>query len=133
MHWHPNAGEWSFIRGRARVTVFAAESMASIFDYGPGDVDIVPKNMGHFVEKIATRRLRCSESLGLMSLGTFRCSSDSARRRRSWCVVHLFADDEENAKKFLESIYPESDPIRMVTLMILQYELLKYRNDSTWD
>ncbi|KAH6693141.1 hypothetical protein EV126DRAFT_517399 [Verticillium dahliae] len=35
MHWHPNAGEWSFLRGRARVTVFAAESMASIFDYGP--------------------------------------------------------------------------------------------------
>ena len=29
MHWHPMADEWSFfIRGRARVTIFAAEGNA---------------------------------------------------------------------------------------------------------
>ena len=51
MHWHPNADEWSFfIRGRARVTIFAAEGTARTFDYVPGDVGIVPRNMGHFVE-----------------------------------------------------------------------------------
>jgi oxalate decarboxylase/phosphoglucose isomerase-like protein (cupin superfamily) len=50
MHWHPNADEWSFfIRGRARVTIFASEGTARTFDFGPGDVGIVPRNMGHFV------------------------------------------------------------------------------------
>ncbi|KAB5542797.1 RmlC-like cupin domain-containing protein [Coniochaeta sp. 2T2.1] len=53
MHWHPNADEWSFfIRGRARVTIFAAEGQARTSNYVPGDVGIVPKNMGHFVENI---------------------------------------------------------------------------------
>lgn len=50
MHWHPNADEWSFfIKGRARVTIFASEGTARTFDFGPGDVGIVPRNMGHFV------------------------------------------------------------------------------------
>ncbi len=54
MHWHPNADEWSFfIRGRARVTVFGAEGTARTFDYQAGDVGIVPRNMGHFVENVA--------------------------------------------------------------------------------
>lgn len=34
MHWHPNADEWSFfIKGRARVTVFASSGTARTFDY----------------------------------------------------------------------------------------------------
>ena len=54
MHWHPNADEWSFfIRGRARVTVFGADGDARTFDYQAGDVGIVPRNMGHFVENVA--------------------------------------------------------------------------------
>ncbi|KAL9079466.1 MAG: hypothetical protein Q9159_007719 [Coniocarpon cinnabarinum] len=43
MHWHPNADEWSFfIRGRARVTIFAAEGNARTFDYMAGDVGESP-------------------------------------------------------------------------------------------
>lgn len=54
MHWHPNADEWSFfIRGRARVTIFAAEGNARTFDYMAGDVGIVPRNMGHFIENLS--------------------------------------------------------------------------------
>jgi len=54
MHWHPNADEWSFfIKGRARVTIFAAEGNARTFDYMPGDVGIVPRNMGHFIENLS--------------------------------------------------------------------------------
>lgn len=34
MHWHPNADEWSFfIRGRARVTVFASSGTSRTFSY----------------------------------------------------------------------------------------------------
>lgn len=43
LHWHPNADEWSyFIRGSARVTIFASSSTARTFDYTAGDVGIVP-------------------------------------------------------------------------------------------
>ncbi|PGH04735.1 hypothetical protein AJ79_07014 [Helicocarpus griseus UAMH5409] len=53
MHWHPNADEWSFfIRGKARVTVFAANGNARTFSYQAGDIGIVPKNNAHFVENI---------------------------------------------------------------------------------
>lgn len=74
MHWHPNADEWYvaarnqqiapravltdvtrsyFIKGRARVTIFAAEGNARTFDYMAGDVGIVPRNMGHFIENLS--------------------------------------------------------------------------------
>ncbi|EGN94400.1 hypothetical protein SERLA73DRAFT_155699 [Serpula lacrymans var. lacrymans S7.3] len=51
LHWHPNADEWSFfIRGHARVTVFAGSGNARTFDYQAGDVGIVPRSLGHYVE-----------------------------------------------------------------------------------
>lgn len=61
MHWHPNADEWSFfISGRARVTIFAAEGTARTFDYMAGDVGIVPRNMGHFIENLSDDEPVCS-------------------------------------------------------------------------
>lgn len=39
-------GRSFFIKGRARVTVFAAEGNARTFDYMAGDVGVVPRNMG---------------------------------------------------------------------------------------
>jgi oxalate decarboxylase/phosphoglucose isomerase-like protein (cupin superfamily) len=42
-----------FIKGRARVTIFAAEGNARTFDYMAGDVGIVPRNMGHFIENLS--------------------------------------------------------------------------------
>ncbi|CRK13333.1 hypothetical protein BN1723_009975, partial [Verticillium longisporum] len=117
MHWHPTADEWSFfIRGRARVTVFAAEGMARTFDYGPGDVGIVPKNMGHFVENIGDEEIEMLEIFRAHEFRDFSLFQWLGETPKKLVVDHLFADDEENAKKFLESISdPESDPIRKVT------------------
>lgn len=42
-----------FIRGRARVTIFASAGVARTFDYTAGDVGIVPRNMGHYVENLS--------------------------------------------------------------------------------
>jgi len=53
MHWHPNADEWTFfIRGHARITVFAANGVARTFNYMAGDVAVIPKNNAHYVENI---------------------------------------------------------------------------------
>jgi len=51
MHWHPNTDEWQYyIRGHARMTVFASSEKARTFDYQAGDVGYVPFAMGHYVE-----------------------------------------------------------------------------------
>jgi oxalate decarboxylase len=62
VHWHPNADEMQYyISGQARMTVFAAEAKAGTFDYQPGDVGFVPRNMGHYIENTGTTKLQLLE------------------------------------------------------------------------
>ncbi|KAL2834095.1 Bicupin, oxalate decarboxylase/oxidase [Aspergillus pseudoustus] len=115
MHWHPNADEWSFfIRGRARVTIFAAEGNARTFDYVAGDVGIVPKNMGHFIENLSDEEE--VEVLEIFRADRFRDFSllqwlgETPRRM---VAEHLFEGDKEAAREFLKSVEDaEKDPIR---------------------
>ena len=51
------------------MTVFGATGDARTFDYGPGDVGIVPRNMGHFVENVGTEEV---EMLEVFRAGEFR-------------------------------------------------------------
>ncbi|KAJ5980856.1 RmlC-like cupin domain-containing protein [Penicillium waksmanii] len=105
MHWHPNADEWSFfIKGRARVTIFAAEGTARTFDYLPGDVGIVPRNMGHFVENIGDEPVEMLEVFRadeFRDISLFQWMGETPQRH---VADTLFADDPENAKKFLDQI-----------------------------
>ncbi|MDQ0727863.1 cupin domain-containing protein [Microbacterium sp. W4I20] len=51
LHWHPNADEWQYyLRGSARMTVFDTGPHANTTDFRPGDVGVVRKNLGHYVE-----------------------------------------------------------------------------------
>ena len=50
-----------YISGQARMTVFAADSTAGTFDYQPGDVGFVPRNMGHYIENTGTTKLQFLE------------------------------------------------------------------------
>jgi oxalate decarboxylase len=51
MHWHPNADEWQYyLRGQARMTVFDHGPKATTNDFRAGDVGVVRKNLGHYVE-----------------------------------------------------------------------------------
>lgn len=62
LHWHPNANEAQYyISGQARMTVFAADGTAGTFDYQPGDVGFVPRNMGHYIENTGTTKLQLLE------------------------------------------------------------------------
>ncbi|KAI9689284.1 MAG: hypothetical protein M1820_010168 [Bogoriella megaspora] len=115
MHWHPNADEWSFfISGRARVTIFAAEGNARTFDYVAGDVGIVPRNMGHFIENL-------SDDEPLEVLEIFRADQFQDFSLFQWLgetpqrlvAEHLFQDDKDAARTFLSKIESaEKDPIR---------------------
>lgn len=51
LHWHPNTDEWQYyVRGHARMTVFASSEKARTFDYQAGDVGYVPFANGHYIE-----------------------------------------------------------------------------------
>lgn len=53
IHWHPNQDEWQlFLEGHCRMTVFDTGGVARTFDYQAGDVGMVPKVTGHYVENI---------------------------------------------------------------------------------
>lgn len=109
MHWHPNADEWSFfLSGRARVTIFGAQGNARTFDYTAGDVGIVPKNMGHFIENL-------SDDEPLEVLEIFRASKFEDFSLVQWLgstpernvLEHLFGEEgkgSEEARVFAESI-----------------------------
>ncbi|MDM0032342.1 cupin domain-containing protein [Variovorax sp. J22P271] len=51
MHWHPNADEWQYyLRGTGRMTVFNTGPKATTNDFRAGDVGVVRRNLGHYVE-----------------------------------------------------------------------------------
>lgn len=51
LHWHQNADEWQYyIQGSARMTVFFNGGKARTADFNAGDVGLVPKTFGHYVE-----------------------------------------------------------------------------------
>jgi oxalate decarboxylase len=55
MHWHPNADEWQYwIKGQGRMTVFNTGPQAMTMDFRAGDVAVVKKNFGHYIQNTGT-------------------------------------------------------------------------------
>jgi oxalate decarboxylase len=59
MHWHPNADEWQYwIKGEGRMTVFNAGPRAQTMDFHAGDVGVVKRNNGHYIQNTGTTDLQ---------------------------------------------------------------------------
>jgi oxalate decarboxylase len=55
MHWHPNADEWQYwIKGQGRMTVFDTGPKAITMDFHAGDLAVVKKSFGHYVQNTGT-------------------------------------------------------------------------------
>ncbi|MCJ1370446.1 hypothetical protein MMC20_001659 [Loxospora ochrophaea] len=106
MHWHPNADEWSyFIRGRARVTIFASSSTARTFDYMAGDVGIVPQNMGHFVENLSEdEEVEMLEIFRAPRFEDFSLEQWLAETPGEMVAEHLFQTNERAGRAFVEGL-----------------------------
>lgn len=115
LHWHPMADEWTYFKkGRARVTVFAAEGNARTFDYMAGDVGIVPRNNGHFIENLSDDEplevLEIFRSDKFQDFSLFQWLGQTPQRL---VAEHIFADDKEAAEEFLKQIEgAEKEPIK---------------------
>jgi oxalate decarboxylase len=58
LHWHPNADEWQYwIKGEGRMTVFNAAPTAQTQDFRAGDIGVVKRNNGHFIQNTGTTDL----------------------------------------------------------------------------
>lgn len=106
MHWHPNADEWSFfIRGNARITVFASSNMARTFNYTAGDVGIVPKSMGHYVENISdTEEVEMLEIFRAPKFEDFSLEQWLGNTPNRMVAEHLFDGHPKAGKKFEEEL-----------------------------
>lgn len=113
MHWHPVADEWSyFLKGKARVTVFAAEGNARTFNFQAGDVGIVPKNMGHFVESIGDEPVEMLEIFRADKFRDFSLFQWMGETPQRMVADTLFQDDKDNAQKFLDTVKnPKKDEV----------------------
>jgi oxalate decarboxylase len=62
MHWHPHADEWLYVlRGQGRMTVFNTGPKATTTDFRAGDVGVVRKNLGHYIENTGSDVLQAVE------------------------------------------------------------------------
>ncbi|OBT92346.1 hypothetical protein VE01_09380 [Pseudogymnoascus verrucosus] len=112
MHWHPNASEWSyFIRGKARVTIFASNGTARTFNYQAGDIGIVPRNMAHFVENIGDEPVEMLEVFRASTFQDFSLEQWLAQTPQTMVVEHLNLDGG-NAKRFLDSLSKTKVPVK---------------------
>jgi len=51
LHWHPNADEWQYwLAGEGRMTVFNTGPHANTNNFKAGDIAVIKKNLGHYIE-----------------------------------------------------------------------------------
>ena len=95
LHWHSTNDEWQyFIRGKARMTVFASGGKARTFDYNAGDVGYVPFGMGHYLENIGNEPLVFLEAFKSPVFTDFSANQWLALSPPEMVKAHLNVDDE---------------------------------------
>ncbi|KAG1883860.1 putative oxalate decarboxylase/oxidase [Suillus subluteus] len=98
LHWHPNADEWSFfIRGRARMGT-------RVLDYQPGDVGIVPRSLGHYVENIGDEDVEMLEVFRAPKFEDFSLEQWLKGSPSQMVLEHLNLQDSEEGRKFMEAL-----------------------------
>jgi len=112
LHWHPNADEWSyFIRGRARITIFASGGSARTFNYQAGDVGIVPKNMPHYVENLGDEPVHFLEMFRASRFQDFSLEQWLAQTPPTMVAEHMNISGP-SGEKFLKSLSKEKIAVK---------------------
>jgi oxalate decarboxylase len=72
-HWHADANEWHYVlKGRTRVTLFAADKRAAVAELSPGECAYIPRGCGHSIQNVGAED---AEMVGVLDSGTYRESS----------------------------------------------------------
>lgn len=112
MHWHPNADEWSFfLKGHARVTIFASNGNARTFNYMAGDVGIVPKNHAHYVENIGEGEVEMLEAFRAPRFEDFSTEQWLANTPGYIVAEHLNLVGDKR-EEFLKGLNKDKVPVK---------------------
>lgn len=107
LHWHPQADEWQYyIRGEARMTVFASEGKARTFDYRAGDVGYVPHAMGHYIQNTGDTTLTFLEMFRSDRFADFSLKQWMALSPHELVQAHLQLD-----RALIDSLPQEKVPV----------------------
>ncbi len=72
-HWHTDANEWHYVlKGRTRVTLFAADKRVAVAELSPGECAYIPRNCGHSIQNIGPDD---AEIVGVLDSGTYHEST----------------------------------------------------------
>lgn len=98
------------------MTIFAAKGTARTFDYQAGDVGIVPRNMGHFIENLSDDEevevLEIFRADKFQDFSLFQWLGETPQRL---VKEHLFANSPKEAEEFERALKDaEKDPIKNV-------------------
>jgi oxalate decarboxylase len=93
MHWHPNADEWQYyIKGEGRMTVFNAGPRAQSMDFRAGDVGLVKRNQGHYVQNTGTTDLQFLAVFKTQAYAEISLSNWLTRTPAALVAQHLNVD-----------------------------------------
>jgi len=94
-HWHADASEWHYVlKGRTRVTLFAADKRVAVAELSPGECAYIPRNCGHSIQNIGQED---AEIVGVLDSAAYHESSLS-----DWLTKaprHLLANNFGIAEK----------------------------------
>src|SRR6266481_5184212 len=72
-HWHADASEWHYVlKGRTRVTLFAADKRVAVAELSPGECAYIPRGCGHSIQNVGPED---AEIVGVLDSGTYHESS----------------------------------------------------------
>jgi len=94
-HWHTDANEWHYVlKGRTRVTLFAADKRVAVAELSPGECAYIPRNCGHSIQNVGPED---AEIVGVLDNAAYHESSLS-----DWLAKaprHLLANNFGIAEK----------------------------------
>jgi oxalate decarboxylase len=107
LHWHPNADEWQYyVKGDARMTVFAAGGRARTMDFHSGDVGYVQVTLPHYIQNTGNSDLQFLEMFRSNRYADFSLNNWITHLPPELVLAHLHID-----KATLDAIPRQEDVI----------------------
>lgn len=106
LHWHPSGSEWQYwVQGRGKMTIFDSGGIARTFNYQAGDVGVVPRVAGHYVQNIGDEKI--------VYLEVFKNPQYSEVSANKWLAsnpAYIVADHLNVSTDFVESMPMNEKP-----------------------
>ncbi|XP_054157584.1 oxalate decarboxylase OxdC-like [Oppia nitens] len=95
LHWHPNDDEWNyFLKGKARMGVFASGGKARTMNFEEGDVGYIEQSSPHWIENIGTDDVVFIEVFGVPMFESISLAEWMAHTPSRLVDEHIFTGED---------------------------------------